>query len=565
MNFTVRDALKIEPLYRAKILAGEEGLDQVVKAVNVMEVPDILPWVRSGDLLVTTMYPLRDNIAQIKSLIPRLSERGLVGLAIKLHRYIDELPASLLDDANRLGFPVLELPDDISFIDIIQPITSRILEIKTSELVRSETIHRQFIEIVLNGGQFQEIGNALAQIVKHPITIIDQFHRVLADCPVIGMSHLQKAYIQRDPSGESYLSNEYRPEFIKKIPNWELRRAQVFVGAEKVDVIHCPVQIGSSKLGEILVWSNSELQLDSTEIIAIEHGATITALKMMELRSLHQLEHRFRNEILLDLLSENHTRQMEAIHKSIQLGHKLTAPYLIIVVAPDIPSNKSISLEEHNRLDEILYAAKRYIRSINPSSVFWYQGLKLVIFYPFSPTQSGDTKGNLLAELNRITKRINSPHLPFSISMGVSNFETDISDFRRAYECALRSLEVGQALNEGTYTVAQYEELGIFRMLPVGAGIDGIRQFCRDNLGPIIEYDARHGTDLISTLRVYLEHNQNSSKAAKALFIHYNTLRYRLDCINGLLHGSLEEPKKRLEIEFALQMFHFMGGVNIKE
>ena len=64
MSLTLREALTIaEPLRRSRVLAGEIGLDNIVKSVNVMEVPDILDWVHPGELLVTTLYPLRDDLA----------------------------------------------------------------------------------------------------------------------------------------------------------------------------------------------------------------------------------------------------------------------------------------------------------------------------------------------------------------------------------------------------------------------------------------------------------------------------------------------------------------------
>jgi PucR family transcriptional regulator, purine catabolism regulatory protein len=85
MPLTLREAMKtIEPLSRSHIVAGETGIDKNIQFVNVMEVPDILEWVRPGELLVTTLYPLRDNIAAIEGLIPKLSERGLVGLAVTM-------------------------------------------------------------------------------------------------------------------------------------------------------------------------------------------------------------------------------------------------------------------------------------------------------------------------------------------------------------------------------------------------------------------------------------------------------------------------------------------------
>jgi purine catabolism regulator len=103
MQLTLREALTLaEPLRKARVVAGERGLDNVVGSVNVMEVPDIIDWVHPGELLVSTFYPLRDDKAAVESLIPQLAEKGLAGLAVTPESYIDELPKSMVSDANRL-------------------------------------------------------------------------------------------------------------------------------------------------------------------------------------------------------------------------------------------------------------------------------------------------------------------------------------------------------------------------------------------------------------------------------------------------------------------------------
>jgi hypothetical protein len=81
-------------LAEARVLAGASGLDRIVSRLNVMEVPDILPWVKPHELLLTTGYPLRDDPDGLIKLVAELDERGLAALAIKLHRYFDELPAT---------------------------------------------------------------------------------------------------------------------------------------------------------------------------------------------------------------------------------------------------------------------------------------------------------------------------------------------------------------------------------------------------------------------------------------------------------------------------------------
>ena len=95
----------------------------------------------------------------------------------------------------------------------------------------------------------------------------------------------------------------------------------------------------------------------------------------------------------------------------------------------------------------------------------------------------------------------------------------------------------------------------MFRIVSIAESMTSLERFCYDAIGPLIDYDKENDTDLASTLRTFLEQNQNSTKTAKILFIHYNTLRYRLERINAILGDVLENPQHRLEIELALQLY----------
>src|SRR3972149_11748633 len=105
----------VEPRKQSRGIGGQSGLDRIVQSVNVMEVPDILEWVHPGELLVTTMYPLRDDAAAIEALVPRLADKGLAGLAVTPSGSMDEFPPAMVKAANELAFPLIELPQKVSF------------------------------------------------------------------------------------------------------------------------------------------------------------------------------------------------------------------------------------------------------------------------------------------------------------------------------------------------------------------------------------------------------------------------------------------------------------------
>jgi hypothetical protein len=77
--------------------------------------------------------------------------------------------------------------------------------------------------------------------------------------------------------------------------------------------------------------------------------------------------------------------------------------------------------------------------------------------------------------------------------------------------------------------------------------------FAASVLGGLEEYDSRHGADLVSTVRVFLEQGSSWQEAARVLHIHPNTLRYRIARIEELTHRDLATMRDRIDVFLALE------------
>lgn len=563
MQLTLREALTLaEPLQKARILAGEQSLDHVVRSVNVMEVPDILPWVHADELLVSTLYPLRDDKAAVETLIPKLAEKGLAGLAVAPESYIDELPKCMLEDASRLGFPLIELPPKVSFIDIIQPLTSRILDLQADELQKSNAILQRFLDLVLVGGNYSDIAQVISEVVGHPVFIVDRFHQVLGQGGDIGGS-IANQFTVKNRTGKSYLSVEYDPKASDANEPF-LHHAQAYLERQKVSHLVYPVQVRSTPLGSIIIWEHASPKVDPRALMAVQHGATVVALKMMEARSISQVEQQFRNEVLEDLLSEQPASQVRALQLSENLGQHLEPPFAVLVVGSDVPSHRLLAsreLREQSSVDTSLHLAQRCIEGYRDGVSFWRRGSHLIVFYSLKCRELPDAREALVHMLHKVCERVERENAPYTVSSGVSRCVDSIGQFRQAYEEARQSFEIGRALGGGKCSmVTHYNDLGLLRFAHVSETSVGLHNYCNDMLGPLLEHDRTSSASLIETLRVFLECNQNHVRAAKALGIHYNSLRYRLEQIRKLSGDIFEEPNKRLAIEVALQLHPLLNS-----
>ncbi len=559
MELTLREALKIGPLSEAQVIAGHRGLDRIIRSVTMMEAPDILDWAHSGDFLVTTSYPLLNCGIPGNEFIPKLFEKGITGLAAKLHDFLKEFPPAMIEAANSLGFPLIDIPTKHSLMEIIQPLTNEILERRTSELVQSQTIHRQFINLVLSGGSFNEIAQEISQLVKQPISIVDRIGKLIGNSFVIGYSNTFDDFINIEGKDEMYLSPNYSPQIIKSWENREIKRVVATGQNNHVDHMICPIKVGTFQLGQVIVWGILDPKRNSMDFVAVEHGAVIAALKIMEQRSISQVEERFKKEILEGLLSEQANVSKRAFNQLFELGFKPITPYVVIIAGPDHPNENILNRYEQNNITESLYLAKRHIRLLNHDSIFWDQGTDLVVWFPLHQGKSSDID-NLSGALNKILGIIKTRNNPYSISMGVSKPVNSFEDFHRAYDYAKQSVHIGQILHhELNGQVTNYDDLGIFKIVTTSSDSKTVEEFCLDSIGKIIQYDKDKGTELFNTLKIYMENNSNVTQASRRLFIHYNTLRYRLDCIEDLLGYSLKNPQNRITIEVAIRLYPFVN------
>lgn len=133
MYITVEEALALPAMSGAILLSGEKGLSRKITSVNIMEVPGISRFVKPEELIITTMYPIRDNVELQEQLIPDLVEKGVSALSIVPLSIEKKIPSVMIKQADEYAFPLIQLPLNTSFNEILNPILIQILERKQIE------------------------------------------------------------------------------------------------------------------------------------------------------------------------------------------------------------------------------------------------------------------------------------------------------------------------------------------------------------------------------------------------------------------------------------------------
>ena len=308
----VADVLELPNLAGARLVAGRAGLDRIVRSVNVMEVPDILDWVKPDELLLTTAYPLREDPAALAELVPHLVAHGLAGMAIKPTRYIGAIPEAMVAAADRLDFPLIELPPPASFNEIIRAVLGVILDAEAVRLQRTAEIHDRFTRIVLSGGGLRQIAEVLAESISMPVAIVDSQGGVLAHSAAVGDEVL--GLLPASP--------------VEPVATGEPARASVTIGGR--DAIAQSILAGADRHGTIVALGRAE-DLGDDELEALDYAATVAALRLVQARAGAEADRRFQ-AVCLEELATGHVTDREALlERAAAFGWDLTTPRAVLV------------------------------------------------------------------------------------------------------------------------------------------------------------------------------------------------------------------------------------------
>lgn len=149
---TVRSALQLPCFQSARLVAGERGLDRVIRRAHVVDVPDAqFAWGKDA-LLLTSGYGLCDSPQRQNELVARLVERGLVGMVFSVGWYFDAVPAVICASADAADFPVIETPRELQFVSITERLYAEILKAQVLSQVEHAARGDLFAELVGEAG-----------------------------------------------------------------------------------------------------------------------------------------------------------------------------------------------------------------------------------------------------------------------------------------------------------------------------------------------------------------------------------------------------------------------------
>lgn len=541
---SVRDVMDLPSMRNGTVVAGAQGLDRQVELTNVMEVPDIIPWVKPRELLLTTAYPLRDRPEEIAQLLTTLEASGVSAICIKPGRYLPTIPASAIAEANRLGLPIIHLGDGVGFDEIMHEVLSNNLDRRAELIRKTEQTMRELVDVVINDGDLEDVCQMVAERigVAAAVTTLDgrvrclRTHSMVAEAEA-GVSEDLTSLVCFDKSGRFRVEDE--PAGLER--SGQTRADRTYVWG------NCTIEGGDKTLGRIVAFG--EGRLTAPEFRLIEQAAAAAALVITREKAITAVESKYRTDFVLEVLRGHIASTDRVLSHADSLGWDLARPINVAVAEVDSEADQTDA--ENKRTMQSLFADAwtKVVSQDDPAAAVVGSGDQVILL--LSAESADKITARLRSFITDVRGYGGGGRRQFSV--GISRPAADVSGLAAAYQEAMRALEVGRQLERGQ-GLSHYDSLGVYRLLLQVTKKEELRSFAREVLGPLAGDDKEEYAGLRTTLQALLDHNLNVAETARSLFFHYNTLRYRITKLEHMVGPFTEDPNLRLSVSLALQI-----------
>lgn len=490
-----------QPDLSIPLRGGAAGLARTIDLVITTELEDPFRWLSGGELVLTTGTRLPHAPAARADYLRGLHRRGVAAIGFGIGVSHPEVPADLVAAADEVGLPLFEVPLPTPFAVIVKRVADRAAQLQADAVQRAARAQPRMTRALVRSGA-RAIVRELATSLRATVLVLDSAGRVTAAHPDAPDDALLET-VREALATESVAPPDTRPERTSS------------------GVTHQRIGVGGRAHGDLVVVGPGPL--GPAEQILLGHANSLLSLAFEKPARLWEAQHRLNSTVLGLLLST----ETDLTPAWTQLAQAADAAGRIRVLAADCDSAESVE-------DVRATAETMAVRGGHP--LFLHVRRRRVLL-ALPGVAAVAFARELAADL-----------APGStVRYGLSG-EHPLDELVAAAEAA----ELAASAAERGGAPAEFGTLTGRSLLSFDATRRVLDTMARTVLAPLADHDTSHGTDLVESLRAYLEANGHWESAAADLGVHRHTLRKRIATAADVLGCNLDSARVRAELLLAL-------------
>ncbi len=510
---TALEFMNLPSMKGSKVIVGSDLDKKIIHSANMMEVPDICDWVVPHELLMTTGYPFRNSLDSIVELVERLHLNNVTGLAIKPKRFIDVIPSDVIEKARDLGFLLIEVAPNVIFANVIGEAMEALLRKREEKFLIEQLLFQKISDNIQSKADIFSVIDFISQQIRCKLLYID----FVDDIQYLTNEALKTTSIEANV--RDVLSDVNDDGFY-----------MVHLLGKSMNVYICC--LGNQVAEKYVIILGDEKQLSEMNVSILKNIFTLLNIRITNEQEVEKITFKYRDRFIYDWMNGNFNSENEIITfaKLYRINIFPQNKYYACVV-----SGENMYLKNIRRCLEML---ENYFFD---NAIGCYFDNVLIIILKENAVDHFELVDQIKKICN-VTK--------ISLCIGGCKAVPKLKD---SLEEAMRIGDISKkcGINDTIITADQLGSYSVLSLLPKNDEVD---KFIKKYVYPIVSYDTDHSTEFLLTLQVYFDNGCNAKLTSQKMYIHYNTVSYRLEKIKKLLCADINDPKIKFELELAIKL-----------
>jgi len=410
-------------------------------------------------------------------------------------------------------------------------------------------IHNELLRQVLNGSTIDQIAEVVYQNTNNPILVEDSAGSPLARFP-------------SDYGAPTVYSKLNDADFIQKYRDFLIEKKPTFCDETENTLRYVVPLVASDKIVGFISTFATAASLTPWQKHITESSALAFSMAIVNANRALEIEQAFKGEILEALIDEKYLqRKDDILRRASYMRLREDVNYRLIVIdflsdhSPQTPATEG--QHEPSVFDKrLIIESLGNISRKSPARFFFINNQQgIVVAYPIID----DTKKEIVHLCSLLIDDFYARYRKkYSFVMGVSSKLTNLLEFRRGFLEACRCVIIGRTC-KNTNKPTFFEDSGLLGFLFHDENVQLLMDFVRNTIGSLVAHDEHHNLALVDTLECYLDNNCNLNDTSKSLYIHVNTLKYRLKKIKDIASIDPIKTDERVNLYAACKMYRILS------
>lgn len=517
MGLKVLDYLTYQPFRGSKVIGGWGGLSNEIKSISIFEVPKAISFFSGGEFLLSTGFYIKDHPGWLNNLLVKLDRKKVSALAIKLGPYIEKIPDDIIKKANRLKFPLIIIPESGYNSDSLKSLMEIIL--KSEGEIKRDNFRTRIVDKIAQEKKLEDVIKQLARETNLTTVLQDENFRVIS-------YYLPEAGIKKDVFKKNEdLRKEKQQKKAPFIYTYKDDKRR-----EEFCELFYPIEFDDFFAYLSLISKNTDILREKLDIVTFY--AKIISICHTLFDQHKKIDVYTKINIFKEFLENE---ELENTNVCFEKALKKTG--FLIGVQFNYEAD-DCEIIDYEKLNSWLNCKDIY-------SYFAVYNNRLYIIYHMDGNFSRKKVDLFSEKLLGWFKKNN-----FTVQIAISDQARNREEYKKCKIQIEKLFKYSSFVNsESSADIKFYNDNRILNFI----GNNSIStDKLLNNIKPIIEYDKNNRLDLLKTLKIYFQNNCSLTETASSLFIHKNTLIYRLKKVEELTGYNFKNFQDRVVLYISI-------------